>query len=76
MNAIFLYLKIIKKYNFYQGMDVYFRELAKVFIEMKEEGLSHPAETFQQILNWEFSINPTENKAYVQEMDFRFKKVN
>lgn len=51
MNAIFLYLKIIKKYNFYQGMDVYFRELAKVFIEMKEEGLSHPAETFQQILN-------------------------
>lgn len=66
---------MIKKYNFYQGIDVYFRELAKVFIEMKEEGLSHPADTFQQILNSEFSISPSESSTYVQNMDFRFKKV-
>ena len=75
MYTVLHFLKMIKKYNFYQGMDAYFRELAKVFIELKEDGINLPAETYQEILNSEFRIIPTESKTYIQSMDFRFKKV-
>ena len=75
MYTVLLFLRMIKKYNYYQGMDAYFRELAKVFIELKEDGFSLPSETFQELLNSEFRISSEENHTYIKDMNFRYKKV-
>lgn len=66
---------MMKKYNYFQSMDGHFRELAKVFIELKQEGIAYPAENYQRTLNSHFYLQNDMPKTYLDAMEFGYKKV-
>ena len=76
MYANFLFLHMMRKYNFYQCLDKYFRELATVFLELKENGYNYPAESLQEILNSEFYVESNQPNTYVDAEKFDYQKVN
>lgn len=76
MGARFMYLHIMKKYNYFHGMDTYFRELAKVFIELKQEGITYPAENLHKLLNSDFYVTSSTPQTFVEATNFGYKKVS
>lgn len=59
---------MMKKYNYLHGMDKYFKELAKVFLELKQEGITYPAESYQCLLNSRFFISD-QPSTYVDSLN-------
>ena len=76
MYSSFLFLHMMEKYNYFQGIDKYFRELGKVFLELKNEGVNYPANNYQNLLNSEFYIETQKPKTYVENMSFDYEKVS
>lgn len=74
MYTTFMYIHMVKTYNFFGSTDKYFKELAKVFLELAESGTSYPAEAYQKMLNQSFFVT-SENDGYVQNMKFDHQKV-
>ena len=75
MYTSFLYLYMIKNYNFFSGIDKYFKELAKVFLELKSTGLKYPSENYQELLNRQFFLKNDQDSTYFENMDFEYKNV-
>lgn len=59
-----MFLHIVKKYNFFQATDVFFRELGKVLLELKNDGLIHPANSYQDVLNSTFFIKDKQQHKF------------
>lgn len=66
---------MLKKYNFFQTLDGYFRELAKVFLEIKKEGDASFADRYERVLNSTFYLTSSTPKTYFESMDFTYKNV-
>ncbi|CAI2365840.1 unnamed protein product [Moneuplotes crassus] len=64
-----VFLNMIKKYNFFQGIDILFRELAKVLIELKEEGISEPAQNYENLLNSTFFVSQDKDKTFEANLE-------
>jgi hypothetical protein len=64
MYGKFLFLHMVKKYNFFQGVDVFFRELGKVLLELKNDGLVQPAGFYQDVLNTTFFVKETQKQEF------------
>lgn len=75
MHTVLLFLHMIKKYNYFQGADRYFRELAKVFLELKQEGNRFPADNYQNILNSTFYVEDNKSSSYVESMGFKYEQL-
>ena len=60
---------MMKEYNFFQGIDILFRELAKVLIELRNEGITEPAQNFENLLNSTFFVSKE------KEQDFKVSLV-
>lgn len=71
--ASFLYMRIMKRYNAFHSLDDYFRELAKVFLEIKNEGNPKFADNYQRILNSNFYVDPVSSQSHVDAMQFGFQ---
>lgn len=59
-----VFLNLVKKYNFFQGIDVVFRELAKVLIELRQEGVTEPAQNYQDLLNSNFFVSKQKEAGF------------
>jgi len=59
-----LFLDMMKSYNFFQVMDVVFRELAKVLLELKQEGIPQPSEAYHSLLNSTFFVNQQKEPTF------------
>lgn len=76
MYPAFMYLSLMKNYNYFGGIDKYFKELGKVFLELDAAGIPFPADNYQQLLNRHFYISENPNMTYIESMNFAYKTVS
>jgi hypothetical protein len=76
MYESFMYLYMVKHYNYFGSVDKYFKELAKVFLELKSGGVPYPADNYQNLLNRHFFVKGEGSQNYVDNMQFAHQKVS